>query len=118
MDEPGHDVVVVPFSGDDGSPRPPEFDRAPPWAWMLYEQQRRLQFQVRDMQQKLGNEPDSDGKGGKGLIGDLRKATRDLAQLMDLRSKGIGAFAALALFGAVILLGVIHFIQNIGLVGK
>lgn len=110
---------------------PPEFDRAPAWARTLYSQQRRdrhhangemqkLQGEVRGLKgeqratnEKLGEEPDSDGKGGKGLIGDVRKMNRDLTGLLDLKSKGLGFIAAVVLFGAIIVAGLIHMVQGV-----
>lgn len=68
---------------------------------------------VESIEQKLGEEPDSDGNGGRGLIGDVRKQHRDIQGLLNLRSMAVGAVAAVSLFGALIIAGVIHFIQNI-----
>lgn len=62
---------------------------------------------------KLGEEPDSDGNGGRGVIGDLRRTAKDMRALMDLRAKGMGAIAAIGLFAAVIMLGVTHWIEGL-----
>lgn len=62
---------------------------------------------------KLGEEPDSDGNGGRGVIGDLRRTARDMRALMDLRAKGMGAIAAIGLFAAVIMLGVTHWVEGL-----
>lgn len=58
------------------------------------------------MKIKLGAEPDSDGHGGKGLIGDVRS-------LVALRAYGIGFIAAIGLTGAVLIFGIVHWIQSI-----
>lgn len=108
---------------------PPSFNGAPAWALELARQQRRdrhhsrnemfrLTGNVRDLSVKLGEEPDADGKGGRGLIGDVRKMGRDVSQLMDLKKMGMGAVAAVVFFGALILLGVTHWIQSITGHGK
>lgn len=68
---------------------------------------------VGDVAEKLGCEPDSDGRGGKGLIGDTRKMARDLRGLMDLKTMGVGAVGAVTLFGALILLGLVNWVRAV-----
>lgn len=113
---------VLPFVAD------PPLQNAPPWAQELAHRQSRDRHALRNamtvlraelkrdthsLHVKLGKEPNSDGSGGEGLIGDFRKVTADVRSLMDLRSKGLGFIAAVALFGALIMLGVVQFIQNV-----
>lgn len=96
---------------------PPEFDTAPGWAHALWYQTRRDQHRNANMlmvvngrldtiEKRLGQEPDSDGKGGKGLIGDVRA-------LMNLRSTFWGAVAAAVLFGPILVLGLVQWVQSI-----
>lgn len=124
--------------GGDGFPEsvvvishPPEFDRAPPWARELWRQHREDRHQTANQllklsgeiagvkreqaatNVKLGEEPDSDGKGGKGLIGDVRKTSRDVSALMDLRNRGVGFLAAIGLTSTLLILGVIHWVQQV-----
>lgn len=68
---------------------------------------------VEKIEEKLGEEPNSDGSGGKGLIGDLRKHGRDLQSLLDLRRMALGAVAAVTLFGTLIVLGAVQWIEGI-----
>lgn len=68
---------------------------------------------VTAIKDKLGDEPNSDGSGGKGLIGDLRKTSRDVGALMDLRRTALGFIAAVTLFGALIVLGATKWIEGI-----
>jgi hypothetical protein len=101
-------------------PPPPEFKDAPSWAVAMWYQNRRdqhknaaalmvLQGRVLLVENRLGTEPDSDGRGGKGLIGDVRA-------LMALKLKGLGFLAAIVLTGAILVYGLIYWIQSI--VGK
>lgn len=117
--------IVVPFD------TPPPLPNAPNWAQelarRLHDTERRQQTDrqnandqlsklnegLDDVVAKLGCEPDSDGRGGRGLIGDQRKMARDLRGLMDLKTMGVGAVGAVTLFGALILLGLVHWIQAI-----
>ncbi len=50
---------------------------------------------------KLGEEPDSDGNGGRGLIGDVRKSARQIQDLMGLQKVGKGVFATIGVFFTV-----------------
>lgn len=68
---------------------------------------------VERIEDRLGEEPDSDGQGGRGLIGDLRRQGRDMRSLMDLRKFGMGAVMGVSLFGALIILGVIHWVEGL-----
>ncbi|RAK68835.1 hypothetical protein [Phenylobacterium kunshanense] len=68
---------------------------------------------VEDLEVKLGEEPDSDGNGGRGLIGDLRKVSRDVRALMDLRLQVVGAVGALVLTGTLLVLGATKWIEGI-----
>lgn len=104
---------------------PSSFSRAPEWARELYREHRALRHRtggavmaVNAMTEKMGCEPDADGKGGKGLIGDVRKMNRDLSQLMNLKTMGVGFIGAVTIFGALILLGVAHWIQSLMPAGK
>lgn len=110
---------------------PPPLPNAPGWAQelarRLHDTERRQQTDrqnandqlakvntgLADVVEKLGHEPDSDGRGGTGLIGDTRKMARDLRGLMDLKTMGVGAVGAVTLFGALILLGLIHWVQAV-----
>lgn len=85
---------------------PAELHDAPPWARLLYAQNRALV-------QRIGQEPDSDGKNGTGLVGDVRRLQRVMTSLMELKARGAGFLAALGVFGALILLGVAHWVQQI-----
>lgn len=64
-------------------PPPPEFDHAPTWAHALWTQQRHdvhrltngltvVQGEVHQIKKILGSAPDSDGRGGRGLVGDVQ----------------------------------------------
>lgn len=68
---------------------------------------------IKQIEHKLGEEPNSDGSGGRGLIGDLRKTSRDVSALMDLRRTALGFVAAVTLFGAMIVLGATHWIEGV-----
>jgi hypothetical protein len=95
-----------------------EYDRAPPWARALARSVMRTHGDVARMKQVLGAEPDADGRGGSGLIGDVRKLGRELGQLASLKTMGVGFVAALSIFGALILLGVAHWVQSIATGGR
>lgn len=104
---------------------PPKLVNAPPWAQQLSDRvhawevrQLRMAAQVSLMNEKLGAEPLSDGSGGKGLIGDLRKLSQTVAQLLDLKKMGIGAVGGISLFGTLIILGFMHWVQGIRIPGK
>lgn len=73
---------------------------------------------VEKIEDKFGVEPDSDGNGGRGLIGDMRKTARDVQGLVDLRNKGIGAVAAVSLFGVLIIAGIVFWIQKVAPAAK
>jgi hypothetical protein len=66
---------------------------------------------------KLGEEPDSDGNGGRGLIGDVRKAARQIQDLMGLQKVGKGVFATIGVFftvfGGLIVLGIGKWIVDL-----
>lgn len=66
---------------------------------------------------KLGEEPDSDGNGGRGLIGDVRKAARQIQDLMGLQKVGKGVFATVGVFftvfGGLIVLGLGKWIVDL-----
>lgn len=66
---------------------------------------------------KLGEEPDSDGNGGRGLIGDVRRAARHIQDLMGLQKVGKGVFATVGVFftvfGGLIVLGVGKWIVDL-----
>lgn len=47
-----------------------------------------------------------DGKGGSGLTGQLLRLQTDVRGLLDLKTKGIGAFTALMFFGVLIMAGI------------
>jgi hypothetical protein len=85
---------------------PAELHDAPTWARLLYAQNRLLAS-------RIGQEPNSDGEGGTGLVGDVRKLKRDMNGLMNLKAQGAGFLAALTIFGSLILLGVSHWVQNL-----
>lgn len=102
---------------DEYLPAPPEFDNAPAWAHALWRQQRKdyhrlangemaLHSDIRAVQAILGEKPNSDGTNGKGLLGDVHA-------LMQLRMKAIGFVAAIGLTGAVLILGVAHWVQSV-----
>jgi len=61
----------------------------------------------------LGEEPTTDGAGGRGLIGDIRKTSRDMQSLMDLRKMGLGAIGAVVLFGTLIVFGITYWIKSL-----
>lgn len=94
-----------------------EFAKAPTYIRALAIQQRKdrhhFSRELGKLSSSLGEEPDADGRGGKGLIGDVRKMSRDITGLMSLRDKGLGAIAAIGLFGALIILGVTHWVQSV-----
>ena len=103
---------------------PPEFDIAPSWARRLFNEQRQHQHATSESLMKmsseiarfsnvLGREPNSDGEDGAGLIGDLRKCTRDVGELKNLKHMGTGFVGALTVFGALILTGVGQWITSI-----
>jgi hypothetical protein len=50
--------------------------------------------------------PSDDGKGGSGLTGQLLRLQTDVRGLLDLKTKGIGAFTALMFFGVLIMAGI------------
>jgi hypothetical protein len=66
---------------------------------------------------KLGEEPDSDGNGGRGLIGDVRRSARHIQDLMGLQKVGKGVFATVGVFftvfGGLIVLGVGKWIVDL-----
>lgn len=66
-----------------------------------------------DLEDKFGEEPQSDGAGGRGLIGDLRRLARDVRSLMDLRLQVVGAVGALVLTGTLLVLGATKWIEGI-----
>lgn len=110
---------------------PSEFSTAPAWAKALARQARAhrhdtshnftvVQKDIRDLKAtcdalsaKLGEEPNSDGEGGRGLIGDLRKTTREVGSLKSLKTMGIGAIAAITFLGALVVLGIRSWIADI-----
>lgn len=103
---------------------PAEMDAAPVWARALFKAQRKhertsnaelakLTAEVGRLTNLLGSEPQSDGSGGSGLIGDLRSTARDVAGLKSLKTLGTGFVSALTVFGALIFMGVQEWISNI-----
>lgn len=68
---------------------------------------------VQGLSDHLGEEPDTEGHGGSGLTADVRKLSRDLRTIIDLRNKGLGAVGAVVVFGALIILGVTRWVENI-----
>ena len=55
-------------------------------------------------------ERSADGKGGTGLVGEIARVQRDLAELIALKNQGIGLIIAVSIFGALIVLGLRNLI--------
>ena len=103
---------------------PAEFMKAEPWARRMYQELREhreqsdasiaaLSAQIAKFEATLGTEPDSDGGGGNGLIGDVRKVIRDVHDLKNLKLMGTGFVSALTLFGALIFMGIGQWITGL-----
>lgn len=72
---------------------------------------------IETLEKAIGEEPDSDGRGGRGIIGDLRKAARQIDDLLGLQKVGKGVFAAIGVFftvfGVFIVLGITKWILDL-----
>lgn len=68
---------------------------------------------IERIEDRLGEEPDSDGNGGRGLVGDVRRQRKDIQSLLDIRRMAMGAVVAVSLFGALIVLGVTQWVENV-----
>ena len=103
---------------------PPEFMQAEPWARRMYQELREHRQQTNDAlavmsaqlakhQEILGREPNSDGHGGAGLLGDLGNVVRDVHDLKNLKLMGAGFVSAVTLFGALIFMGIGQWFTNL-----
>lgn len=54
-----------------------------------------------------------DGKGGTGLVGEIARVQRDLAELIALKNQGIGLIIAISIFGVLIVLGIRQWIVGV-----
>ena len=61
----------------------------------------------------LGHLPDSDGKTGSGLLGDVAKLQREVQSFLDLINGGRGFLLSLKIFGVVILGGIAYWITHL-----
>lgn len=51
-----------------------------------------------------------DGKGGTGLVGEIARLQRDMAELIALKNQGVGIIVAVSIFGVLIVLGLRNLI--------
>lgn len=58
-------------------------------------------------------EPSSDGKGGSGIWGEVKRTQNDVAGLLDMKKQGVGFVAAVALFATLIILGIKGWVQGL-----
>ena len=65
------------------------------------------------IEKALGHLPDSDGRSGSGLLGDVAKLQREVQSFLDLINGGKGFLLSLKIFGAVILGGVAYWITHL-----
>ena len=75
-----------------------------------------LVSEIRDevlLLKKAVGEPNEKNDGGTGLHGEVLRVKADLAGFTNLKNKGIGALAAMTLFGTLILLGIQRWIENV-----
>jgi len=79
-------------------------DAAPPWAVELINQVGEISKHQALMKQTLG-EQSEDGKGGKGLVGDVAAMKLKMDGLMSLKAQGIGLIAGVVLVLAIVLFG-------------
>lgn len=65
------------------------------------------------IEKALGHLPDSDGRSGAGLLGDVAKLQRDVQSFFDLINGGKGFLLSLKIFGALLIGGVAYWITHL-----
>ena len=65
------------------------------------------------IEKALGHLPDSDGKSGAGLLGDVAKLQRQVQSFLDLINGGKGFLLSLKIFGALLIGGVAYWITHL-----
>lgn len=79
----------------------------------LYADHARLMEERAALLERLTNaigERSPDGKGGTGLVGEIARLQRDMAELIALKNQGVGIIVAVSIFGVLIVLGLRNLI--------